>query len=215
MHRIPGGQIIPADRVETVQVTLLNANRKVFSVRANKGMQNYTVEVAQTAGPRVATGTFQSPGELGALMRSASNVVDGTIAQKSSKSEIEGDVWLVTVTSGPVGIDVAVGPQPQSTALRNSLDQLTADLQAARGAGDGHPPALLMDSPLLDADFVSRIEHLRLRVRGIFEGFAAGRAALAEDGRGHGVRGLPRLLARRRPAPGGLEHLRPASTGSS
>ena len=27
-----------------------------------------------------------------------------------------------------------------------------------------------MDSPLLDADFVSRIEHLRLRVRGIFEG---------------------------------------------
>ena len=122
---VPGGQVIPADRVETVQVTLLNANHKVFSLRANKGMQNFTVEVTQAAGLRTATGTFQSPGELAALMRSASDVVGGTIAEKSSSSEIEGDVWLVTVTSGPVGIDVAVGPQPQSTALRNSLEQLT------------------------------------------------------------------------------------------
>ncbi len=124
---LPSTRIIDPEKIDTLQVSLVNESHKVFILRVNAGMPNYTVEVSRAdMTTRTAMYTFQTQQEAKELLQAAAKIVDDAVSHHlNTRSDVGGDMWLVSITSGAVAIDVAIGPQPKSAALRKPFNELT------------------------------------------------------------------------------------------
>lgn len=124
---VPRQVISPGD-VQTASVTLINNQRNVFTLKAGNGMTGYRVELpGDLATTRRASANFRNQLENREFIGNASSLVNAALSAPSrARSDLVGDIWLVSVTSGTIAVDATIGPDPQYKPIRGALRDLTA-----------------------------------------------------------------------------------------
>lgn len=120
-------QVISTGDVQTVSVTLINNQRNVFILKAGNAMTGYRVELPGNAATAThASANFRNHAENREFIENASSVVNAALSAPSlARSDLVGDIWLVSVTSGTIAVDATVGPDPKYAPIRNPLENLT------------------------------------------------------------------------------------------